>query len=145
MSLPAAQTTCFRLQLTTLMFLLDVGFHSISNFLVSPLTNRTATAVTCHGKIKVRSYIAWYPSPQDHSKRFTLHPLADLFIQTTSQPSLGSIQPCCNYCTKTIHSHTHHCFIARYSFIQLSELRQQGVNKTAKVSKWQQEDSNAEF
>ena len=32
--------------------------------------------------------------------------------------------------------------IARYSFIQLSELWQNGMNETAKVSKRQQEDSN---
>ena len=32
--------------------------------------------------------------------------------------------------------------IARYSFIQLSELRQRGLNKIAKASKWQQEDLN---
>ena len=32
--------------------------------------------------------------------------------------------------------------VARYSFIQLSELMQRGVNKIGKASKWQQEDSN---
>ena len=32
--------------------------------------------------------------------------------------------------------------IARYSFIQLSELRQDGVNEIAQASKRQQEDSN---
>ena len=32
--------------------------------------------------------------------------------------------------------------VARYSFIQLSETWQLGVNEIAKVSKWQQEDSN---
>ena len=36
-------------------------------------------------------------------------------------------------------------YIARYSFIKLSELEQRGVNKLAQGSKRQQEDSNPEF
>ena len=76
----------------------------------------------------------------DCSKHLTLPPLADLFIPTPSQTSLGSIQPYCNYCTKT--SFTYPPFVARYSFIQLSELWQCGVDRIAKVSKWQQEDSD---
>ena len=87
---------------------------------------------------------------------FTLHPLGDLFLYTsplgylflytspladmflyTSLPgrpvhsiaistSLGSIQPCCTHCAKTIHSYIH-LSLARYSFIQLSELRIQSL------------------
>ena len=45
-------------------------------------------------------------SPLDRSKRFTLHPLADLFIPPAANViSLGSIQPRCSYCAMTIHSH----------------------------------------
>ena len=55
--------------------------------------------------------------------------------------SLGSIQPCCNYCIKTICSDIH-LSVARFSFIQLSELWQRGMKEIAKVSKLHQEDSN---
>ena len=48
-------------------------------------------------------------------------PLAELF--KTISTSLGSIQSCCYYCTKNKWSHIHQS-IARYSFIQLSDLRQ---------------------
>ena len=50
--------------------------------------------------------------PWDCSKHFTLHPLADLFIPTTSQLRWESIR-----------SFKHHPLsVARYSFIKLSEL-----------------------
>ena len=54
-------------------------------------------------------------SPSGHSEHFTNQPLAA--PSDTNSTSLGSIQPRYNYCVKTINSH-----IARYSFIQLSEL-----------------------
>ena len=57
-------------------------------------------------------------SPCDRSKRFTLHPPADMFIPRLSQ--LLFISTVC---------------IARYSFIQLSELWQRGVINLAKGSK----------
>ena len=40
----------------------------------------------------------------------------------TIMASLGSIQPCCNYCARTIS-------IAKYSFIQLNEMWQCGLNE----------------
>ena len=68
---------------------------------------------------------------------YTSPPLADLFIST----SLGSIEPRFNYCVKTIRSHLSITVcIARYSFIQLSELWQRGVIKLAKGSKRPQWD-----
>ena len=51
----------------------------------------------------------------------------------TKLTSLGSIQPCCNYCMKTIHSTFSSLSILRYSFAQLSE-----ENENAQASKWQQ-------
>ena len=66
------------------------------------------------------------------------------YIQLTGRPvhssanstTLGIIQPCCNYCAKTIRSHIHQSS-DRYSFIfiQLSELKQRGVIKIAQTSK----------
>ena len=56
-------------------------------------------------KVKLFLYSA-VSSPWDCSKPFTLHPLADRFIPTPTQHLWeASIQPCSNYCTKTIRSH----------------------------------------
>ena len=76
-------------------------------------------------------------SPWDCSKRSTLpgRPVHSNAILT----SLGSIQPYCNCCTKTIRSDIH-LSVARYSFIQLSELGQRGMNEIGKASKRRQED-----
>ena len=55
--------------------------------------------------------------PQDHSIHFTLHPMEDLFIPTSTR-----LHPRCNYRVKTILSHLS---IIDHIFIQLSELKQQ--------------------
>ena len=53
----------------------------------------------------------------------------------TNSTSLGSIQPCCNYCAETTHS-----FISTSVYSQVvSERRQRGVDEIAQVSKRQQE------
>ena len=44
-------------------------------------------------------------SPSDRSKCFTLHPSDRHVHSDTNSTSPGSIQPCCNYCMKTINSH----------------------------------------
>ena len=80
-------------------------------------------------------------SPLDRSKRFTLYPLADLFIPTPFSASLGSIlamQQLRNDYSLTFPPLS----IARYSFIQLSRLRRREVKENAQTSKRYQRDSN---
>ena len=97
--------------------------------------------------IKVEVHIALYPllsCPWDCSKRFTL-PRGRPDHSNAISTSLGSIQPCTH--THTLHEDFSFRYpslsVARYSFIQLSELWQRGMNEIAtKVSKRQQEDSN---
>ena len=69
-------------------------------------------------------------SAADRSKRFKMTPLQTCSFDTNSA-SLGSNKPCCNYYAKTIHLHT--LYVARYSFIQLSELRLRGDKKNAQT------------
>ena len=58
-------------------------------------------------------------SPLDHSKRFTLHPLADLFIPTPTRILWEAFSHSA-YVTNTIHSHFFPPLpVARYLFIQL--------------------------
>ena len=69
-------------------------------------------------------------SPLDHSKRFTLHPLADLFIPTPFSASPGSILARQQLRATTKSLAFPPPSIARYSFIQLSE-----QNTNAQTSK----------
>ena len=70
-------------------------------------------------------------SPLDCSKHFTL-PTGRHVRSDINSTSLGSIQLCCNY-------NEDHTFtfpppsIARYSFIQLSEMGRRGENENAKT------------
>ena len=57
----------------------------------------------------VRSYIERYHVLGTAQNTVHFNPLADLFILTPTRFYLGSIQPRCNYCAKTIRSHSHHC------------------------------------
>ena len=78
--------------------------------------------------------------PQDCSKRFTLHPLADLFIPRPSQLLWEVFSHAAIAARRLfVHISTTVC-IDRYSFIQLSELWQRGVIKLAKGSKRPQWD-----
>ena len=79
-------------------------------------------------------------SPQDYSKYFTLHLLADLFIpfQLLWEPFSHAAIIARGLFVKIATS----VCIARYSFIQLSELWQHGMNKIAKAMNWKQEDLN---
>ena len=73
------------------------------------------------------------------SKRFTFHPLADLFIPRPSQLLWEAFSHAAIARRLFVHISTTVC-IARYSFIQLSELWQRGVIKLAKGSKRPQWD-----
>ena len=78
-------------------------------------------------------------SPWDCSKRFTLHPLADLFIPTPS----GLLWEAFSHVAITARRLSILIFAsAWYSFIQLTELWQRGMNEIAKASKRPQEGSN---
>ena len=78
-------------------------------------------------------------NPQDCSKRFTLYFPGRRVQSYIISTSLGSIQP---YATINGRINTHHLFIARYSFIQLSELKQCRVNKLAQGFNTAAQDSN---
>ena len=67
-------------------------------------------------------------SPLDRSKRFTFHPLADLFIPT---PTSHAAIPREDYSLTFPPLST-----ARYSFMQLSELGHLGENENAQTLKW---------
>ena len=76
-------------------------------------------------KVKVCFYIA-VSSPLDRSKRFTLHPMTDLFVPTPTRYLWEAFAAI--YCPKPIHSHFHRSK-ARYSVIQLIELGRRGENE----------------
>ena len=78
-------------------------------------------------------YIA-VSSPWDCSKRFTLHPLADL-VSGKHSATLQLLREDYSFRCPPLS-------VARYSFTQLNELWQHEMNEIAKPSKWQQEDSN---
>ena len=86
-------------------------------------------ALWCKGKKRKGLFLySAVSSPWDCSKRFTIHPLADLFIPRPSHSALS-------HTTITAQELPIHMSVARYSFTQLSELWQCGVNETAKVKK----------
>ena len=89
---------------------------------------------------KIKFLYSAVSSPWDCSKRFTLHPQADLFIPRPFQ-FLWEVfsNVAINARRLFVHVSTTVC-IARYSFIQLSELWQRGVIKLAKGSKRPQWD-----
>ena len=76
-------------------------------------------------------------SRQHSSMRFTLHPKTYQLI-----PTQAFIHVAITARRLFIHIIYPPVSLARYSFIQLSELWQRGVNKIAQVSKRQQEDSS---
>ena len=71
-------------------------------------------------------------SPSDRSKRFTLHPLADLFIQFAFSGKNSDTHKLLpeDYLLTFAQMST-----ARYSFIQLSEMGHCGENENAQASK----------
>ena len=93
-----------------------------------------------HNYIKGKGIYSAISSPWDYSKHFTLHPLADLFQRQLdfSWKHSGMLQ----LLHKDYSFRYPLLFVARCSFIQLSELRQCGMDGIAKALKRQQEDSN---
>ena len=75
--------------------------------------------------------------------RFTFHIIADLLIPTPSQLLCEAF----SHAAITVRRLFRYppLSVARYSFIQLSELEQRRMNEIAKASKRQQEDSNSGF
>ena len=59
-------------------------------------------------KVKVSSYIARYPVFRTAQSVLHFTPGRPVHSKAFST-SMGSIQPRCNYCAKTIRSHIHHC------------------------------------
>ena len=81
-------------------------------------------------------------SPLARSKRFTLHPPADLFIPAPTRLLWEAFSHAA-YCAKTSITFSP-LSIARWSFIQLSELGRRGVNESAQTSKqWEKQDRKA--
>ena len=109
--------------------------------LAIPIMSRPlrVTGIPWMEKSKCMFLYSMVPSPWDSSKRFTLHPLAHLFIQTTTQPLWEAF----SHATITVQRlfvHIHPpLFIPRYSFTQPSELRQCRVTQISHVSQQQQE------
>ena len=90
----------------------------------------------------IRSFLySEVSSSWDCSKCFTLHPLADLFIPMPPRLPWEAFSH--TAITAQIYLFTYPPrSIARHSFIQLSELRQRGVNEIVQALIQQQEDSN---
>ena len=83
-------------------------------------------------KVKAHSYIALYPNLGTVQSALHLTPGRPVHWNAISI-YLGSIQSRCNNCAKTIRLDIH-LSAARYSFIQLSEQWQRGMNEIAKAS-----------
>ena len=91
------------------------------------------------GKRKVEyvcSYIAWHPviGTVQRASHFTGRPVHSNAISTSLSTTLQLLREDYSF------TRPPPC-VASYSFIQLSELWQRGVNEIAKASKRQQEDS----
>ena len=80
-------------------------------------------------------------SPWDCSKRFTLHPWQTCSFQHHFDLS-GKHSATLQLLREDYWVKYPPLSVARYSFIQQSELWQRGINEFAKASKRQQEDSN---
>ena len=79
-------------------------------------------------------YSAYIQSVGPLKALYTLSPGRHVHSDTNSA-SPGSIQPCCILCEDYIFTFPSPS-IARYSFIQLSELGHRGGNENAQTSKW---------
>ena len=83
--------------------------------------------------VRVCSYIAQYPVRWTTQSALHLTPGRPDHSGTNST-SLGSIQPCRNYCKETFHRHFHRCLYPG-THLQLSELGHCGENENARASK----------
>ena len=97
---------------------------------------------TVYKKVKVSSYIAQYPSLRTVQSALHFTSLTDLFTQTPSR----FLWEASSHMLQLMHegcSYTHPPLsIARYSFIQLSELEQCRVKKLARGFNTAAQDSN---
>ena len=97
----------------------------------------TAQAIQTQGNEGMFLYSA-VSSPSARSKHFTLYPLADLLFRHINSTSLGRIL----VSQQLLHEDYSLTFsplsIARYSFVQLSELGRCVENRNAQASKQQQ-------
>ena len=100
----------------------------------------TLVVYTFKVKVKASSYYSAVPSPQDRSKRFILYfPDRPVHLDTISA-SLGSSQQYATINARRLLVNI--LFIARYSFIQLSELEQCRVKNLAQGFNTAAQDSN---
>ena len=86
-----------------------VNMFCIMNVYIVFPTNKKETketVVLCCSKLC--SYIAQYPV-LGLFKALYMSPPGRPVHSNTNSTSLGSIQPCCSYCIKTVRSHIHHC------------------------------------
>ena len=92
-------------------------------------------------KVKVCSYIARYPVLG--TAQSTLHFIPQQNCSFQGHFNFSWKHSAILQLLRKDYSFRYPCMcVARYSFIQLSELWQCGMNEIAKASKWQQEDSN---
>ena len=92
-------------------------------------------------KVKVRSYIAQYPVLE--TAQSTLHFTHRQTCSFQGHFNFSWKHSAILQLLRKDYSFRYPCMsVARYSFIQLSELWQCGMKEIAKASKWQQEDSN---
>ena len=94
-------------------------------------------------KVKASSYYSAVPSPQDRSKRFILYFPDRPVHSDTISASLGSSQQYATINARRLLVNI--LFIARYSFIQLSELEQCRVKNLAQGFNTAAQDSNPGF
>ena len=80
--------------------------------------------------------VAWYPD-----RMIVQSALQRPVLSNANIASLGSIQPRCNYCMKTINFVHISTTVYSQVLIQLSELSQHGVNRIDLASKRQQDNS----
>ena len=73
-----------------------------------------------YNSVKVHSYIARY-QVLGTAQRVQPFPPGKPVHSNAISTSLGSIQPCCNYCVKTIHSHIHLCLLVNQVRHSLSD------------------------
>ena len=94
-----------------------------------------------HKKVKVSFYIAQYPVHRTAQSAFTHYFPGRPVQSNTISTSVRSIQPHATINVRKAHTYPP-LSIARYSFIQLSELEQCRVNKLAQGFNTAAQDSN---
>ena len=122
--------------------IVEGGLGVISNMIQYPVTHCPEAP---HSKVKTSSYIAQYPVLRTVQSALHFTSLTDLLTQTPSRLLLEAsnhnkimlqlMREGCSYTYPPLS-------IARYSFIELSELEQCGVKQLAQVFNTVAQDSN---